>query len=285
MKKQEHFYKAAQETLSTRTEKSLTEKVTWFKSWGRKEDSIFRGTLLSTKRRRRKEETMTVLFVPRTTGSVLINNLREVEERMAEETGYQFKLQEKTGMSLAAQLTTSDPFSGTDCRRENCHHCKSKYITGKDKESCTRQSLVYRAVCLTCKEAEVQRLETLGEPWKETDLITTEYIGESCKSLRQRIDGHVSQLNGYSKTSFMLKYILREHGDQQVGDIKFTFEIIRFHQTPLSRMIHEALEIKRSISDPLRRNINSKIEYNRTSLPDIAEVEDKQGKLDEEELE
>ena len=95
----------------------------------------------------------------------------------------------------------------------------------------------------------------------------------------------MSQLKGYSKSSFMLKHIMREHKDMEIGDIQFTFEVIRYHQSPLSRMIHEALEIKRSIGDPMRRNINSKIEFNRTTLPDICELEDRQGKLEEEELE
>ena len=91
-----------------------------------------------TKRKTGDEEVMTVLFVPRTEGGRLMESLKHVEEKMTEETGYRFKLQEKTGLSLAAHLTTADPFSGTHCIRIKCHHCKSKYLTGKEKESCTR---------------------------------------------------------------------------------------------------------------------------------------------------
>ena len=47
---------------------------------------------------------------------------------------------------------------------------------------------MYRAVCRTCKETEIRRLEGTGDTWKESDIILTEYIGESCKSLPERID-------------------------------------------------------------------------------------------------
>ena len=120
---------------------------------------------------------MTVMFVPRTPDSKLILSLKNLEAKYTEETGYQIKLQEKTGISLAAQLTTADPFSGTDCKHERCQHCKSKYLTGKEKESCTRQSLVYRAICLTCRDLEVARLEDREEQWREEDLTISEYIG------------------------------------------------------------------------------------------------------------
>jgi len=43
-RRKEHFYKAAQETLKKRSEDKLIGKVTWFKTWGRRPDSIFRGT-------------------------------------------------------------------------------------------------------------------------------------------------------------------------------------------------------------------------------------------------
>jgi len=66
---------------------------------------------------------MPVLFVPRTPESRLIMSLKNLEEKYSEETGYRIKLQEKTGISLAAQLTTADPFSGT--------YCKQKYNGGR----------------------------------------------------------------------------------------------------------------------------------------------------------
>jgi len=83
----------------------------------------------------------------------------------------------------------------------------------------------------------------------------------------------------------MLKHILREHTEIEIEDVRLTFKVARYHQTPLSRMIHEALEIKRSVSNPKRKNMNSKIEYCRKTLPDITDLEDTQGRMEEEEIE
>ena len=62
---------------------------------------------------------------------------------------------------------------------------------------------------------------------------------------------------------------MEAHPDTRFGDLKFIFKTIRHHNSDFRRQIDEAVEIKLSKGNPLRVNVNNKLEYNRCILPDL----------------
>ena len=57
--------------------------------------------------------------------------------------------------------------------------------------------------------------------------------------------------------------------EDMVGNFKFT--VLEYHQKALERMVAESTEIKRMLSLQTKTILNSKLEYNRTIIPDISE--------------
>ena len=130
-------------------------------------------------KQKQKLETASVMFVPRTTGGTLIEKLRHEEEVISVQAGYKVKLMEKGGTKLGEMMIKSDPFSGSDCGREDCYQCLTKHITCK-WTPCWRRNITYVATCLRCKDEEV----------------TAQYHGESCNFLKARASSHMEKLKG-----------------------------------------------------------------------------------------
>ena len=67
----------------------------------------------------------TVIFVPSTKGSILLNSLKEDEDQMAELTGFRVKYQEAGGVILANSFN-KDLGKGRHCGRACCPHVTSQ---------------------------------------------------------------------------------------------------------------------------------------------------------------
>ena len=61
-----------------------------------------------------------VIFVPCTPNSELAKELRKVEDVMETMSGMRMKIVEKAGIQLKRILVKTNPWAGTDCKREEC---------------------------------------------------------------------------------------------------------------------------------------------------------------------
>ena len=85
-----------------------------------------------------------VMFVPFTWGSELAKDVRMVEQRMKEISGWHYKVVERAGDSLVDLLHKADPWAGQDCLRQQCMLCKTKLKTGKQlNQDCTKRNIIY----------------------------------------------------------------------------------------------------------------------------------------------
>ena len=71
----------------------------------------------------------------------------------------------------------------------------------------------------------------------EAHRITTEYIGEMCKSIHTRSKKHLDQYRLLEKESLSLKHHIQHHQDVKLGEVKIRFETHRKHQTSFRRQI------------------------------------------------
>ena len=176
-------------------------------------------------------DVLSVMFVQRTDGGLLVEKLRKEEAVIAERAGYRVKIVEKAGTKLTDLLVRSDPYGGLPCGREDCLPCNSKAATNK-MIPCWRTSLTYKATCNRCKSKGIK----------------AEYLGESSKSLRDRSSAHRKALRGAQTSSFMLKHNLLHHQEDDPFNEEYTWEPLQFFQKPLDRQVGEALAIKEAYS-------------------------------------
>ena len=88
----------------------------------------------------------TVLKVPSSPNSILLNNLIKSEEKLALITGYNVKLVEQSGLQLSRLFQRV--FTADRCHLTNCPTCKE--FNGKGSSRCRINNVMYEAVCLTC---------------------------------------------------------------------------------------------------------------------------------------
>ena len=88
---------------------------------------------------------------------------------------------------------------------------------------------MYESVCLLCKEE--------GKAVK--------YIGESSRSLPKRSLEHLGDSRGTTKGNSHIRDHLAEVHPGADTQQAFRFTPLRFHRTPMARMLHEALLITR----------------------------------------
>ena len=93
--------------------------------------------------------------------------------------------------------------------------------------------------------------------------ISSEYIGESSRTGFLRGNEHLDDLKNRKQKSPLWKHCTEEHGGKEVN---FSMKIVRSHRTPLTRQIHESVEIEHSSAKIL---MNSKSEYNGSRIPRI----------------
>ena len=157
-----------------------------------------------------------VIFVPYTEGSKLAKELRQLELSMELITGYRMKVVERTGINLERSLHKSNPWAGEECSRLNCLPCLTKSKTGKfTDQSCSKRSLVYQTWCESCRVRDTDRVggeEVAGGnvvDVKKVPLYT--YIGATAKSMYERMQKHLSDMENYRTTSHLLKHLLQKH--------------------------------------------------------------------------
>ena len=213
------------------------------------------------------------MFAPFTKNSELVKKLRENEEKIFNLTKSRYKIVERAGVKLQDLLTTSNPWKGSDCSRENCLLCITKQKTGKHmNQECTKRNVVYETWCMTCQEKEEKMImeEYKEEEWKERmkKMKIVKYIGESSRSCFERGWEHLNDMASLKSTSHMLRHLVTCHEDADFSDIQFGMKVAKFTRSSFDRQILEAVLIDQEKD---KNNIhNAKAEYNRSSLPKLS---------------
>ena len=99
----------------------------------------------------------------------------------------------------------------------------------------------------------------------EVDDRTFKYIGETSRSAHERGEEHWRDLRDLDSGSHFLKHIIQHHMNAPES-VEFRMKILSSHYTAFSRQISEAVKINRNKGPYL---LNSKSEYNRSTLPCI----------------
>ena len=224
----------------------------------------------------------TVVFVPSTRGSILLQSLKVEEDRMAELTGFRVKYQEAGG-SILANAFSKNLGSGQTCGRANCPPC----IESEGKVDCKARSIVYESKCLVCNPTTSPDEEN-GEYQPSGRTNTSRegiYVGESSRSLHERAVEHVRDARSFSAKSHIVKHWMTTH-PSLLTPPKVGFTITGRFKDCLSRQISEALRINLT-KDVL---LNSRGEYGNNCLSRLSVQEEawerrEKSRLEEEEEE
>ena len=133
------------------------------------------------------------------------------------------KIVERAGVSLKSILVKANPLGELKCGRPLCLPCKHT-----EKSSCKVRSITYQTTCLACKSDDIDR----------------RYIGESARSAYERGVEHQTGYSSQSLDNHMFKHHQIDHPDA-VAQPEFSMSVIKTHQSPLYRQVHEAIMIMR----------------------------------------
>jgi len=299
-------YRHGKDTFGQRARKKLTENVTWFRNNRSKTKKELNSNSGKTRWRHQNEKVtdspQAVLFVPCTDGSVLAKDIREVIQTLKPFTKIHLKVVERAGRKLIETLHKSNPWENAICKRNDCLPCTSSRKDQKEAvKSCKRRSIVYKTWCHTCKvktrqeieekyaekkkedknDKKRKRNEKATEKESEKDLQkkiereleerTYKYIGETSRSCYERATEHLRDLRDMEPGIHLLNHIIQKHMETP-NDVEFRMKILSSHFTAFNRQITEAVRINRNKGPYL---LNSKSEYNRSSLPSIKTSERK----------
>ena len=238
------------EGARTRRYKKLGAKSNWFKkSKKSKNDSReFSGGPKKCGRRVEgaEAEIETVMFVPHTPGGELARLLQEADDLFIKGKGIgRVRMVERGGTTLKDILCRTNPWATDGCGRgDSCFPCRGE---GGRGGNCQREGVVYKITCQECKSKG----------------LSSYYVGESSRTAFLRGGEHLDDLRKKNIKSPLWKHCLEEHGEKLV---EFSMKIVRSHKTPLTRQIHESVEIEHSSAKIL---LNSKSEYNGSRIPRI----------------
>ena len=213
-----------------------------------------------------KKAASTVVFVPSTKGSMLVKSLREEEDRMEILTGFRVKYQEAGGSPLSNAFD-KNLGTGQPCGREECPICK-QVGTGED---CKSRNIMYESKCKLCNpptnpQEEDEDVHPSGRPPIPREGI---YIGESSRSIHERVVEHVRDAKTFSTKSHIVKHWMTSHPSLP-SPPEMEFSVTGRFKDCLSRQISEALKINNS-PDIL---LNSKGEYGHNSVSRLVVQED-----------
>ena len=235
-------------------------KMGWFRSkmdpevsavdrkdgWRLNLKGVWRGTNMSQKQALNKGYS-TVISVPNTKGSVLVDELIKVEKSLAELTNYNVKIIEQSGVQLCRLFQRIH--TPVVCHRNDCPVCE--HNDGKKSSKCKMSNVVYEAKCLECVELLNNNL--LAE--KDVGV----YVGETSRTLMERALEHVAGANKIDIDNFITKHWATKHSDLTVKP-RMKFSVIKKCKDALSRQVSEAVWIEN------HSNLNSKSEWGRNSL-------------------
>ena len=217
---QRELHRPASSTSQLRVRKKLLDPSNWWKKRGKEPvdhnawETPAKPASKVQRRRpgpERQDDPVAVLFIRRSNEGKLIGKLREKEKEVAAATGYSLKLVERAGTSIKNLLWCADPW-GLACITPDCPVCKE----GTKPGMCRTANVVYRDICLICKEKGRCSL----------------YIGETSRSLVERGLEHQRDNEKKLETSHLHKHQEEEHTG---AEIRNKFEVVKRCSSALER--------------------------------------------------
>ena len=252
----------AEKSMKDRYKKKLLEKSNWYKKRRIHENDDEKPNPRSRKpvKKEAKEkprlEPKTILFVEHTRNGELATRLREATRRLEQTIGFGIRVVERAGAPLKNSFSVGNLWDNMKCGREDCVPCEQ----GAEKlQPCFKASVVYENVCQTCNPG--------AEPGKDQveirSDIPTIYVGETSRSLHERMREHWGANEKKKDNSHMFRHHLNEHGGGE--EPKFMARIVQYHKSAPSRQLGEAVRIMRRGGQG--SILNSKSEYDRCRIP------------------
>ena len=201
--------------------------------------------------------TIAVMFVEQTVGGVLAKRLQEVEDRLAEMTGYRVKVVEMSGSQLCRILPNTNPWGSRDCQRMDCFHCSQP---GDKLEDCKGRNVLYETMCELCSKEVLEGQKKPMSKWKEFKVMAGVYVGETARSLHERIGEHWQDVKGGKEESHMLKHWQECHSLEETGP-RFRVRKVDSFRDSLTRQISVRIDLRGE------NVLNSKTEYSRCRIP------------------
>ena len=270
------FRRTGKESLRSRQTAKLLQKTSWYKKGG-KEDCYNGGnkTKRVTGRNNNIKKTIspetkrTVLFVENSPGGGLAKTLREVTERLLSFTNMNIKVVEKTGKPLKSQFP-QDSWNETICGRSDCIPCNQ---CSEHVPNCTKRSVIYENMCSVCNPGAKEKKEIKAS----NPDIPSIYVGETARSIKERIEEHHQAYKSRNQESHIMKHQLLHH---QGADPEFIVRVVDYKKTALTRQLGEAVRIRRRGGEGAV--LNSKGEFNRCRIPRlVVEETEETEKLEE----
>ena len=182
-----------------------------------------------------------VLQVPNTKDAVLQKNLIKEESKLARISGYNVRIVESSGVQLIRLFPRT--FKRASCHWTNCEVCMQR---GDKPSRCRTNNLVYEGSCLECK-GEVEDGARLPED-------AGVYVGESSRTLAERVREHVNGAKNLEYDNFITKHWALQHSDLKEPP-KIKFVPIKSYKDALTRLVSESVWIE------AKANMNSKGEW------------------------
>ena len=91
--------------------------------------------------------TISVLFVDQTVGGELAKRLQQVEDRLADVTGYRIRISETSGTQLCRLLPSTNPWGQRDYECQGCYTCSQGE---EDIMNCRVRNVLYKSACVVC---------------------------------------------------------------------------------------------------------------------------------------
>ena len=182
--------------------------------------------------------------------------LAKAEPRLTKLSGYQVKYVECSGRRLSKMFPVN--VVASKCFRMDCGVCLDG--DGKKATLCQVKNVVYQADCMLCVESCTDKPDE------------GKYVGETSRTLKERVDEHRKSFNRMENKSFMLKHWAGSHPDV-IEPPKFKFSVVRAHKDPLSRLVHEAVRISNV------GTLNSKSEWGGYQIPRLSVEKNLCGRL------
>ena len=178
----------------------------------------------------------TVMFVEATYGDTLLKMLKATEDKYKIADNKRIKFVSKSGTKLENLFKSKNP------SKRSCKECAKSGADENLQSNCKTNNVVYQGKCDTCEEKGNTRV----------------YDGETARNLHVRSKEHFADFKNKNQRSWMWKHVEKEH-EENTEEVKFSFKVLKKHNKPLQRQIHEAVNISKKKP---QENLNSKNEFN-----------------------
>ena len=209
----------------------------------------------NTKKKIKKPEPPKIgaMFVEQTAGGMLAKMLQEVEDRLASITGYRIRITEMSGSKLCRVLPNTNPWGNQDCLRGDCFTCSQP---GEKLENCKERNILYETMCAVCNKEGVEMKQKSQSKWKEFKTMVGVYVGETARSLYERVGEHWQDVQGGKEESHMLKHWQEFHSLEEDGP-RFKVRKVSSFRDSLTRQISESVRIDLRGENVLTARLNT----------------------------